>query len=85
MDQPWHRATNPDEDDNTMNCGFERIQPCEEWRGRAKEASARGSGGKAARAPTGRNEANVPSPATRACAEAITKQAGEPDDRDGAA
>lgn len=46
MDQPWHRATNPDEDDNTMNCGFERIQPCEEWRGRAKEASARGSGGK---------------------------------------
>ena len=85
MDQPWHRATNPDEDDNTMNYGFERIQPCEEWRGRAKEASARDSGGKAARAPTGRNEANVPSPATRACAEAITKQAGEPDDRDGAA
>ena len=51
-----------------------------------KKASARGSGGKAARAPTGRNEANAPSPATGgACAEAVAKQAGGSGDRSGVA
>ncbi len=85
MDQPGHRATNPDEGNSTADSGFKYSRARNDEVGR-KEPARGTRAERTARAATERNEANAPSPATGgACAEAIAKQVGGLDDRNGVA